>query len=103
MSFGSFMGRLAALTGVHLGASAKSAREDTVHDPFSSATGSGGMWGRVFGHGHSNNGHGHGTGHYWGVEDMLELRRALFWIAAIVVVLVIGEEEIHIDRRIADG
>jgi len=90
MSFGSFMGRLAALTGVHSRASANTAQEDTVHDPFSSTSGLGGIWGRIFGLGLNNNGHVHGNGHHWGMEDMLELRRALFWIAAIVVVLLIG-------------
>ena len=92
MSLGSFMGRLAALTGVHLGASVKS-QEDAVHDPFSSAAGTGGMLGKIFGFGHNDNGHAHGNGLYWGVVDMLELRRALFWIAAVVILLLIGEDD----------
>lgn len=86
MSLGSFMGRLAALVGAD---TPTPAADVTMNEPLLGTTsGSNGRLGSLFfGHGFGNH---HAQTGKWGFEDMLELRRALFWIAAVVVLLLIG-------------
>lgn len=82
------MGRLAAFAGL---SSSAPAADVTMNEPLlgtaTSSLGNGHLFGNwLFGFGshHSQTG-------TWGIEDMLELRRALFWIAAVVIILLIGE------------
>lgn len=103
MSFGSFIDRLPGL-----GSPESSAADSTpaVDDSMAhAATAGAGGWVSAFlgllGFGQSAStleyDHGHGGSHYWGMEDMLQLRRTLFWIAAVVVVLLIGKQHSLLD------
>jgi hypothetical protein len=96
MSFGSFIDRLPGLGSPESTAadSVPAVDDSIVHV----ASGAGGWVSAFlgllgFGQSASSPGydHGHGGSHYWGMEDMLQLRRTLFWMAAVVVVLLIGE------------
>lgn len=97
MSFGSFIDRLPGLGSSDSTAAAAADSTPAVDDSIVHAAraGAGGWVSALlgllgFGQSASSPEYGHGGSHYWGMEDMLQLRRTLFWIAAVVVVLLIG-------------